>query len=132
MGDITAEGIKNQNPEVAQALAEEGKAQAKQDQQEHDLSILEAILGTEAKDKVKGVLDSGMTVEQIQQAQQLFGQQGSGGSGDSGDSTSRKEILDATWKAHGEEGVRTGSEEPQKSGLSEDAKRRAKETEGGE
>ena len=130
MGDITAEGIKQSNPEVAKALAEEGKQQAKQDQQEHDLSMIEAVLGTGAKDQVKGALDTGMTADQLQQAKQLFG--GKGEEDKDGKGPSRKEILAATEQAHGEEGVRTGGEEPKKTGLSEDAKRRAKENEGGE
>ncbi len=130
MSDMTAEGIKKDYPEVAQALAEEGKQQAKQDQQEHDLAVMEAILGTEAKDQVKDLLESGMTVEQIQHAQKVFGQENSGG-GDGKDGPSRQEILDETRKAHGE-GVKPGSDETPKSSLSDEAKRRAKETEGEE
>ena len=126
--NITANGIKQENPEVAQELLDEGKQSAAQEEQTRTLNMIEAVLGAEAKDSVKQALDAGMTAEQLKAAQTIFqaqSQGSGGGSGQGGDS--RQRILSEVEKAHGSEGVNDGSGQggtPPK-GPAQDAKERA-------
>ena len=126
--DITAENVKTNYPQVAEEIAgksreegkQEGKQEGSQEGQDHTLGLVEALLGTEAKDKVKQAADSGLTAEQLKQAQGLLGTP-SGGSG--GGKSSRDQVLEGLESAHGH-GVRADASGTGASSLEDEAKAR--------
>ena len=79
--DITAQNIKSEYPKVAEEIQGEAKSEGRKAQQEQDLALVETLLGTEAKEKVKSALDSGLTADQLKQAQTIVGGQAGSGSG---------------------------------------------------
>jgi len=102
--DITAQNVKEQYPQIAEEIAgnvkDEGKTEGKQEGQDQALALVEAILGTESKDKVKAAVDSGLTADQLKQAQQIVGT--SGGEKPSGSEPSAQKVLEELQNKHGE------------------------------
>lgn len=68
------EQVKEEGRAEVRAEIDTAKTQANQEGQDHVMSLVEAVLGKEAKGKLDQVIQAGLSAEQVKTAKNIFGQ----------------------------------------------------------
>ena len=116
--EINVANIKTHHADVAQALIQEGKAQAEQSNQEaltaarteakaEVVEVAKVVLGQEVAAKLDTAVASGLSVEQIKSAQALFGNQEAQAQNQNHNAQAdpNQQILQGIQNAHGHQGL---------------------------